>query len=207
MKVWGVTGVLVGVLATGASAQDLTSLRGHWQLNRPISDVSTGIGDSDARRPAGGRAPMGGPFGGPAGGAPVGGMGGRAPMDQNEMRERTALLVELMAPHARLLVDVEGDVVTFTGEDGHRASYRTNWRAEKHQAINGSVETRTRWRRGVLERETRLDAGFRITETFALDADTGQLIVMAQLRGGRFGGERRPVRRVYDRAESMIDRE
>lgn len=208
MKVWCVTGVLVGVLATGASAQDLTSLQGHWQLNRPISDVSTGMSEGDARRPAGGRAPMGGPFGGPAGSGPVGGgMVGRTPMDQDEMRQRTALLVELMAPHARLLIEVVGDVVTFTGEDGHRASYRTNWRAEKHQAINGSVETRTRWRKGVLERETRLDAGFRITETFALDPDTQQLVVTAQLRGGRFGGERRPVRRVYDRAETTTDKE
>jgi hypothetical protein len=199
-----VMGALVWLMASasGASAQELAVLEGHWRLNREVSDVSTGLSGNEGRRPTGGRAPLGGPFGGPGGGPPLGGGVGRGPVGADEMRERTALLVELMAPHAQIAVEVDGTAVIFTGEDGHRATYHANWRKEKHQAVHGSVETRTRWRNGELERETRLDAGFRVTETFTVDPATGQLIVTAQLRGGRFGGERRPVRRVYDRAEA-----
>ncbi len=191
---------MVTLLVAAVAGQSLASLEGRWRLNRELSDVSDGLRGSEARRPPGGRAPMGGPFGGPAGGPPLGG-GGRQPADAQEMAQRTALLLELMTPRPVVQIDVAGDVVSFTDEQGHRTSYRTTGKAEKHQAINGNVETRTRWRRGVLERESRLDDGFRVTETFVLDP-SGQLVVTAQLSGGRFGGERRPVRRVYDRLET-----
>ena len=158
-----------------------------------------GAGDDGGSR--GGRAPLGG-FGMP-GRQPLGGFGspgGMAPpvVDPELRKQRMELMQELLQPIRRMTIAQDGGSVSFTYEDGRTVRYRTNGRAEKHQAINGVVETETRWKKGKLVRETNLDDGMSIEETFWVESPR-VLVVELETRGGP--GRRTPVRRVYDPVE------
>lgn len=115
------------------------------------------------------------------------------------MKRRAALLRELLAPVTRFTLEHDAQAVSFTYGDGRRVTYRTSGKAEKHQAINGTVETETRWRQGALVRETNLDDGVTITETFTRE-EGGLLAITIRMSGGPLG-RAKPLRRVYELEE------
>ena len=181
-----------------ALAQSPPDLSGTWRYDASASDVGgTGDGGSDrgprSRFGGPGRQPLGG-FGSPGGmAAPGGGMSTR-----EARQERAELVRELLQPVRRLVVAQDASSVSFTYDDGRTVRYRTNGKAEKHQAIHGVVETETRWKKGALVRETNLDDGASIEERFILASPRG-LVVEIEVSGGI--GRSRPVRRVYEPVE------
>ncbi len=185
------------LLAVAPTAQVAPDLSGSWRYNADASDVG-GAGGDDGGTPAAplggfgmpGRQPMGG-FGTPGGMAAPGGAG----MDPESRKQRAELLRELLEPVRRLTITQDGAAVAFTYDDGRTVRYRTNGKTEKHQAVNGVVETETRWKKGKLVRETSLDDGLTIEETFTLVSPRG-LVIEVEVSGGV--GRRKPSRRVYD---------
>jgi hypothetical protein len=196
--VWMATAALLAVTANGVAAQGRPSLSGQWRLNAGASDAGGAPSDAGMPGPQGGRAPLGGGFGG-LGGPPMGGMRGRAPVDPDQLKQRRDLVRELLEPVARFTLAHDAQAVTFTYADGRQVRYRTSGRPEKHQAVNGTVETETRWKGETLERETNLDDGLRITETFTRESAT-QLVVTVKVSGGPMR-RARPLRRVYELEE------
>ena len=191
--------VFLALLIAGgpAFAQPPVDLSGTWRLNADASDApGSGGGDPDGGGFAGGfgmpaRQPMGG-FGTPGAMAPPGGM------DPEARKQRLELMRELLQPIRRMTIAQDGRVVAFTYEDGRTVRYRTDGKAEKHQAINGVVETQTRWKKGKLVRETNLDDGTTVEETFSIESPRA-LVIQLETSGGP--GRRKPVRRVYDPVE------
>jgi hypothetical protein len=175
-------------------AQAPVDLSGTWRLNAEASDVG-GAGDEadTSRGPIGGfgmpgRQPLGG-YGSPGGmGSPSG-----VQVDPETRKQRIELLRELLEPVRRFTIVQDASSVTFTYADGRTVRYRTDGRAEKHQANNGTVETETRWKKGRLVRETNLDDGLSIEETFSLTSPRGLSVEVESSGGGR-----KPLRRIYD---------
>ena len=175
------------VLAMTVGAQAPANLAGTWRYNAEASDVG-GAGGDESGGPGGGRIPMGG----------VGGPPGPEARNPELMKQRMELLRELMEPVRRMTIEQDGTAVSFTFDDGRTVRYRTHGKTEKHQQINGVVETETRWKKGTLVRETHLDDGLTIEETFSLGTPRA-LVVEVKLQGG--AGRRKPLRRVYDPVE------
>lgn len=192
------SGALPGVTVV-AVAQAPADLSGTWRYNAEASDVG-GAGGDDPGGPGGGRLPMGGGFGMP-GRSPMGGFGGPPGRDGRNpelMKQRMELMRELMEPVRRMTIAQDGTAVSFTFDDGRTVRYRTHGKTEKHQQINGVVETETRWKKDRLVRETHLDDGLTIEETFSIGSPRA-LVVEVKLQGG--AGRRKPLRRVYDPVE------
>jgi ribosomal protein L19 len=189
--------LVVVLVVAAASAQAPPALSGTWRYNADASDIGGTAGD-DGSAPAGpiggfgmrGRQPLGG-YGSPGGMASPGG----ADMDPQARKQRMELVRELLEPVRRLTIAQDATSVSFTYDDGRTVRYRTNGKAEKHQAMNGVVETETRWKKGKLVRETNLDDGMSVEETFELVSPRG-LVIEIEVSGGV--GRRKPVRRVYD---------
>ena len=194
--------ILVGLCAGAVSlaAQAPADLTGTWRYNAEASDVGTsgdGSGPPTSRLPIGGfgmpgRQPLGGP------GAP-GGFGGPGSENPELRKQRLELMQELLQPVRRMTIAQETGVVTFTYDDGRTVRYRTDGRMEKHQAVHGVVETETRWKKGRLVRETDLDDGTSIEESFTI-ASPRALVLEVKVHGGG-PGRRKPLRRVYDPVE------
>ncbi|BCS32953.1 hypothetical protein TBR22_A21770 [Luteitalea sp. TBR-22] len=187
---------LVAVLGIAhLGAQPPASLAGTWRYNAEASDVGgTGDGADDS-----GPMTLGG-FG-TAGRAPLGGYGSTGvmtPMTPEARKQRADLVRELVQPSRRLTITQDAASISFTFDDGRTVKYRTDGKPEKHQAVNGVVETETRWKKGRLVRETHLDDGLSIEETFTLVSPRG-LVIETEVLGGI--GRRKPVRRVYDPVE------
>lgn len=189
-------GVIIAFGSAVLGAQPPADLSGSWRYNAEASDVGgTGGGDDSGTM----RPPLGG-FG-TAGRAPLGGFGSTGvmtPMTPEARKQRTALVRELVQPPRRLTIAQDQASISFTFDDGRTVRYRTDGKTEKHQAINGVVETETRWKKGRLVRETHLDDGMSIEETFSLVSPRG-LVVELEVLGGV--GRRKPHRRVYDPIE------
>ena len=62
--VWMATAALLAVTANGVAAQGRPSLSGQWRLNAGASDAGGAPSDAGMPGPQGGRAPLGGGFGG-----------------------------------------------------------------------------------------------------------------------------------------------
>ena len=178
------------------------SLAGTWALNQEASDIGSGTGGGDDDGgPRGGRSPIGGGFGMPGRqpmggmGSPGGAMGAPRDVDPATRKQRMALTQELLTPIPRMTISQDASLVTFTFRDGRAVRYRTDGRDEKHQMLNGVVETETRWKKRTLVRETKLDDGMTVVETFSIESPR-TLVVEVEMRGGP--GRRKPARRVYD---------
>jgi hypothetical protein len=196
--------VLLAVLfmAHASSAQAPADLAGTWRLNAEASDVG-GTGGDESEVPTSGRVPVGGL--GMPGRQPLGGYGSPGGMaapgavvDPQTRKQRMELLRELLEPVRKLSIAQDASTVSFTYDDGRTVRYHTNGKAERHQAINGVVETETRWKKGRLVRETSLDDGVTIEETFTLTSPRG-LSVEIEIGGGV--GRRKPIKRIYDPVE------
>jgi hypothetical protein len=190
---------LVVVAVASARAQAPADLSGTWRLNAEASDVG-GTGGDDSEMPTAGRVPVGGlgmpgrqPLGGY--GSPGGPASPGVGVDPQTRKQRMELLRELIEPIRKLSIAQDGSVVSFSYDDGRTVRYRTNGKAERHQAVNGVVETETRWKKGRLVRETSLDDGVTIEETFTLTSPRG-LSLEIEIGGGL--GRRKPIKRIYD---------
>jgi hypothetical protein len=193
--------ILMALCAGSTAAQSPPDISGGWRLNAEASDAG-GTGGDESEMP-GTRGPMGG-FGMP-GRQPLGGYGSpggmAAPpggMDPQARKQQMALVRELLEPVRRFTISQDAGSVSFVYEEGRTVRYRTDGKAEKHQAINGVVETETRWKKGKLVRETNLDDGISIEETFVLTSPRG-LSVNVEISGGV--GRRKPIQRIYDPVE------
>jgi ribosomal protein L19 len=192
--------VLVAVAMPVAQAP--VDLSGNWRLNAQASDVG-GTGGDESEMPTAGRVPVGGlgmpgrqPLGGY--GSPGGPASPGAAVDPQTRKQRMELLRELLEPVRKLSIAQDSSAVSFTYDDGRTVRYRTNGKAERHQAVNGVVETETRWKKNRLVRETSLDDGVTIEETFTLTSPRG-LSVEIEIGGGV--GRRKPIKRIYDPVE------
>ena len=201
------------VRAQGTNPQ-APSIAGAWKLNHEQSARVGGKAPGEGESGEGGRRRGGGPGGGGRGGW-GGGMGGPGGMgggrggygeggqgrpDPEQMKAMRELMQEVMTPPETLTITQQAEQVTFTDADGHVRHYATNGKKEKHQLTNGMVETKTRWKDGQLEMETRPQSGMTIVQDYAVDPQTHQLVVMTKMQNSRFQGQgsREPIRRVYD---------
>lgn len=194
--------ILATVPVVSAQVPDASSLRGRWRLNASASDAGGVPSEAPMPGPQGGRAPMGGGFGSP-GGSPFGGMRGRPAMDPEEARQRRELMRELLDPVVRFTLEHDEAMARFTYADGRQVTYRTNGKAEKHQAMHGTIETETRWRDGALVRETNLADGVKIVETFTRETPE-QLTLTVTTSGGPLR-RAKPITRVYELESSPAE--
>jgi hypothetical protein len=189
-----------------------TILSGAWELNRQSSNPApAGLGpdvEGRARRGGpGGGGPGGGGrggFGGPGmGGRGRGGFGGSSDQpDKQEMQRIRDLIQETLAAPPRLAIEENGQVVTFTDDEGHVRRFTSNGKPEKHQLTSGTVDTRTRWEDNALVVEIEIPHGMKLSRHYALSVagDARQLVVTTEIQGADrgSGGKQSPLKAVYD---------
>lgn len=196
-------------------ATALPALGGRWQLNRDLS-ARPGEGGGEMRGPGGDRGgrPGSGPggMGRPGGGGGMGGGMGRpgsmgggrggpgGRTNDDEMQRMRDVMRELMQPATTVIVVQHDDTVSFTDDQGRVRKFVANGKQEKHQLDAATIETRSRWKDGALVIEWETGRGPTIVRTYRVDASVNQLIVETTMKGGRGpgGGERPPIRHVYD---------
>ena len=184
----------IHVLGAQPAPEDHSAYFGGWTLNRELSSQPPSLEPSrgDHGRLGGGRG--GGDFGGPGGRGGV----GRPPFDPEQMKRTTGLMQELMAPLAHLVItSAEGGAIRFTEADGLSRKFVPNDTKEKHQFVNGTIETKTKWEDGELRQEFLLAEGMRLVRTYAVTPEPKQLVVATTMDGGP-GGRRDPIRFVYE---------
>jgi hypothetical protein len=194
-----------------APATERPKIEGAWTLNRDIGDrpgraggMSDDQGGGHHRGGYGGGG--GGGYGGVGGGMRGGGYGGgggqMSDEQRAEMQRRRNLAREVLTPPGRLNITVDGDVVSFTDEDGRVKKYKTDGKKEKHAFDNGTVETKSKWENGALTIETSLEGGMKFTQSYSLVSDHRELMVQTKMEGGmsRDDDERKPITHYYDDA-------
>ncbi len=206
---------LVCALATLTAAQRespaaQTNMAGAWELNREASSPTpAGIGPDPGAgghggHPGGGRGGFGGPGMGGMGGHGGPGGAGTQP-DKQEMQRMRDLTHEVLVAPTRLVISQDGDVVSFTDDEGRVRRYTANGKEERHQLTSGTVETKTRWEDGALVMELEIPHGMKLSRHFAVAVagDAKQLVVSTEIAGGDRGspgGKHSPLKAVYDPA-------
>jgi hypothetical protein len=206
--------------ASQAPVKQQPRLAGVWKLNKEASSAaqsaSSGSGGDNS---GGGRSGRGGGGGGGwgrgggmgggmgrgggMGGGGMGGMrgGGGGPEDEEKMKQRRALMQEVMEVSPAFTV-TEGDgTITFTHNDGRVVTYKTDGKKEKHQLTNGTIETKTKWDKDIeaLVIEMDLGDGMKLTHTYTVTGDPRQLADSIKMEGGRMQGHQPPPRHsIYD---------
>jgi hypothetical protein len=155
---------------------------------------------------------MGGPGGGGYGGrgGHGGGMGGGDGYshgggggDREEMRDRMERVRALFEPVERLTITADGDVVTLVDGDGRTEKLVANGKKEQHLVGNTQAELKTTWQEGRLVSEIDLGGGSRFRRSLGVDTGADgvrHLTIQLEAEGGR-GGDRPPLKRVYDLME------
>jgi len=193
-----VTPVIGAALCVTAHAQTPKrndAIVGAWTLNRSASDLGSGEDDNrdgreDGRRGDGrGGGRRGGGFGG--GGFGRGGFGNQAQNQEAAQRLRDALRQELQAPDHMTIVASETTVI-ITTPDGHTTRLAIDGTKIKDESTG--VERRTRWSAGSLVSEISGLGRGKITETYAVEAESKQLRVKLDVDGVR----KTTQTRVYD---------
>ena len=184
-------------------ADKASSLDGVWLLNVEASDR---LGP-DAQDDPDGRAARGrgaGRGGGRGGGGRAGGRGGfgagagRGGADRDQVMRRLEALRNIVRPATRLTISHTETMIIIVTSDGVTTRLVPDSSRIKDESTG--VERRTRWQEARLTSElTGLGPG-RISETYAVDPATRQLIVTLQLPPRRNSDEKtgRTLRRVYD---------
>jgi hypothetical protein len=147
----------------------------------------------------GGRPPGGGGMGGPGGGG-RGGPGGGGPPSEEQMQQMRDTMRELLQPAARLTIVQRDDSVSVTDDQGRVRKFVANGKDEKHQLDAATLKTRSRWKDGALVIEWETGRGPTVLRTYRVDPAAHQLSIETTMKGGRGGGERPPVKHVYDAA-------
>jgi hypothetical protein len=162
-----------GLDVAGADRPDFS---GTWTLNKslstPAGSVPTPDADPDQEPDTDqiGRGVYGrrGAFG-------SGGRGGRGGRGAGDFRQREAdraarhaLMQELMAMPASLTIAQDGDRLAFTDGDGILRVYVADNGEERHQLLNGTIETRSRWDDDVLVMELKPRDGVTVTRRYSL---------------------------------------
>jgi hypothetical protein len=181
-----------GLLARAGQAPTRPDLTGSWTLNpglgTPAGAVALSGDDDDALRDrgdgGGGRRPVGpvnvpgqSPFA-TSGGASRGG----PPPRKGDGPASPALMEELLRPVPRLTIRQEGDRVVFAEPDGVAREYVANDKVERHQLVNGTIETKARWDKDTLVMELR--ASKRTTVVRRYTRRAAQLEVTTEIDGG-----------------------
>ena len=183
-------------------------LDGVWSLNVEASDAPgpAAQDDPDGRpersRGAGRGGGRGGGVGRPGGrGGFAGGAGrggGRGGGDREQMARRLEALRDILRPAARLTISHTATMVIVVTEDGTTTRLVPDHSRVKDESTG--VERRTRWQEARLTTALTGMGPGRITETYAIDPATMQLVVTLELPPRRNSDEKtgRLLRRVYD---------
>lgn len=191
-----------------AQATDAGSIVGAWALNREASDQPReGLGADGRGRDGGagrGGGRRGGGPGGPGGGfgrgggrGGFGGRGGRAAGPEDRERRVEAMRAILQPADRLTITRTESMVIITTGEG---VTTRLAPDGSKVKDESTGIERRTRWEGARLVTEISGAGPGRITESYAVDASTGRLVVTLQLpeRRNAQADTPQPLRRVYD---------
>jgi hypothetical protein len=201
------TACLLGALVSPAGSQDPARpwIAGDWSINRalttargatpmppdglqgrPVATYGTGMGNGKG---------IGGP---PARGRGI----YLAPtLTPEEIDARKRLMREVMEMPRRLTIEQDGDRLVFIEPGGIVRIYLANNRAEKHQLVNGTIETRARWDADALVMEVRPADGVRIQHTYAIRGTPRRLEIETT-----FDGAPKAVKRltVYDAPGDVV---
>lgn len=189
-------------------ADKAASLDGVWSLNTEASDglgpdaqndpsgrpgAGRGAGRSGGRGGGAGRPGGRGGFGGGAGRG-----GGRGGADRDQIARRLDAMRDIVRPAARLTISHTATMVIIVTDDGTTTRLVPDESRIKDESTG--IERRTRWDGPRLSTELTGIGRGRITETHAIDAATGQLVVTLQLPPRPDSDEKtgRTLRRVYD---------
>ncbi len=171
-----IAALLVPLAASFASAQqDRGSIAGQWTLSRDLSDDPQQVRPTEARRGGSGGAPTGRAGGGRGGGRGGGFVGtpeindGSAALDPQYMRQMQAMLQEVLDEPGHLAIAVTDRDVAFTDAEGHVERFKTDNSKEKHQLKSGTVDTRVKWDRGRLVKETSLLGLATVKQAYSVD--------------------------------------
>jgi hypothetical protein len=196
-------GIVPGRLA---AQQPPSSIVGVWTLNADRSDHPE---DTPQRgRPEGrgrfGGGGSGGGFGGRRGGGGFGGGfgggrgggGGRGTPEEMQ-RRRDAMRALTDAPDRLTITQTDTTVIVTTG-DGRTTRLATNGSKVKDDSTG--IERKTKWDGDHLVSEISGIGRGKIVETYAVDAESHELVISLQLPGGN-GREGITRHRVYDRQQ------
>lgn len=191
--------------------QSRPDFSGHWVLNDKASDdpqekvkkamKQAGGGGPGMRGGGGGMGRGGGGRGGGMGGERQGRgsperMGGRSGMPSGDM-------ASLIATAKKLDISHEDPMLLIADENDRRQRLFTDFRGAS-VSVSGGLQQRVAvagWEGGALVVESRMDHGSKLVQQYRIDAETGQLMISAQLpelQGLAF-------RLVYDRLKPETD--
>jgi len=169
---------------------------GVWTLNKSLSDDPAKMMEamqSERQGGSGGGVSSSGQSGGHGPGMHGGGRdAGRG--DAGQMRVQMLFAIQ---PPSRLTITQTESSITVMDGDGRSQTLVTNNKKQKLPLDSRTVEVKAKWDDGVLVKETSLDEGIKLTETYSLISEQRQLQVIVKLEGSHLP---RPInlRRVYD---------
>jgi len=179
--------------AQGAQTTARPALTGAWTLNKDLSDKAPDRGEREQDGRGGRRGGGGMRRGGGVGGRGMGrGGGGADPQDMARMRDA---MRDLLEPADRLTIVETESMVIVTSSDGRTTRLSPDGKKIKDE--NTNAERRTRWDAGKLVSEISGLGPGKITQTFSVDQDTGQLRIVLLLEGGR-DSQPRTITHLYD---------
>ena len=189
--------------ATPATATPAGSFVGHWTLNAGKSeDARQKMRDARGGSSGGGGEPGGrhggGGMGGRSGGGGhwgggQGGPGGGGSRGQGE-GARPAAMEALFEPATELTIQASENGIDLVPSNQSIRSLHPD--GKKYKADAGSTEVTSRFDGTALVVESKTAHGSKLVETFRVDEAQHQLVVVAQMEGGR--GPAISVTRVYD---------
>lgn len=198
----------VPLAATDQPAPARPVLSGAWSIDKALStapgsvampdDGGGGPGPGGRQGPGGGFGGMGGGRRGGMGGGMGGPGGGGMRRREGDMAARRALMEELMALPPKFTIAQDGDKVVFIEPDGVVRTYLANGKTEKHQLVNGTIETKSRWDGAALEMELKPSGGLTIVRRYEVRGTPRQLAVTTTTNRGPKNAKRIAVYDVTD---------
>jgi hypothetical protein len=192
-------------LAVESRAQtiDKTSITGAWTLNKDLSDRPPGRDQNDnGDRGGGNRSGAGGGGFGRGGGGyrrgggmgRGGGGGGATANPEDVVRMRDAMR-DITTPSDHLTITQSETIVVIAAADGRTT--RLSPDGKKIKDDNTKIERKTKWDGVKLVSEINGLGPGKMTQTFAVDAESHQLRIALQIEGGR-SSQARTITSVYD---------
>ncbi len=203
-----VIAVVISSWAPGAGRAHAQSqpnaIVGVWTLNRDLSDTGDQMQDrgdprgGSGRGGGGGFGRGGGRGGGIGGGFPGGGSfpggGGRGGDPQETMRRMDALRNIIDAPDRLTITQTESMTIITTG-DGRTTRLSLDWKKIKDESTG--MDRRSKWESGKLIAEIS-GSGPRVTETYSVDSEHHEMLVIVQVEGQGRNEASRTFHRLYE---------